>query len=47
MIKSNYAAVFSEFPCKPTCAVDGKLNVLNADINDPTIESTESTGAFY
>ena len=44
---SNYAAVFSEFsefPCKPTCAADGKFN---ADINDSTIESTESTGTFY
>ena len=50
LIKSNYAAVFSEFseiPCKPTCAADGKLNVFNADINDSTIESTQSTGAFY
>ena len=45
MLKSNYAAVFSEFsefPFKPTCAADGKFNVFNADINDST-----STGAFY
>ena len=43
MIKCNYAAVFSEFsefPCKPTCAADGKFNVFNADIIDSTIEST-------
>ena len=49
MIKSNYATEFSEFSeflCRPTCAADGKFNVFNADINDSTIESTESTEAM-
>ena len=47
LVKSNHAAVFSEFSeflCKPTCAADGKFYVFKADINDSTIEST---GAFY